>query len=176
MICYTVFMEKLEFLCESANGMRVYYDPIDSHTSTHFKDAPALKDAVKELLTHRTIEGENVGEAVDMGKIIGKSDVVDVGPDDEVIYAMRLKREDQGYVPFAINRQSEPSSLISIYLERLNSGAYELKSTWVGEFDSPNFPQMENASSESLPYWQSHAFVWGAQEIIPGTELSDCPW
>ena len=169
-------MDELEFLCESANGVRVYYDPIDSHTSTHFNDNHTLKDLVTELLTQRKLESDNIGEAVEMGKVIGKSDVVGVDPDDEIVYAMRLKREDQGYVPFVKNRFSEPCSLISIYLERLNPDEYELKSAWIGKYDSPKFPQMENAISESIPYWKKHAFVWGSQEIIPDTERSDCPW
>jgi hypothetical protein len=169
-------VKNYEYLCRSANGLQVVYDPLDSHTSTHFNDTPKLKDSVIELLAYRTLEGESVGEDVEMGKIIGNSDVVNVNNEDVIVYAMRLKREDQGYVPFVKNRISEPCSLISIYLERINPDTYELKSTWIGEFDSPMFPQMENATAESVPYWLSHAFVWGSQKIIPGSERSDCPW
>jgi hypothetical protein len=169
-------MEKLDYLCQSANGMQVVYDALNSHTATHFKDNPNLKDLVIELLSGKVIVGDLVAEHVDMGRIIGTSSVVEVQNDDEIVYAMRLQREDQGYVPFVKNRQSEASSLISIYLVRINENTYELSSSWIGEFNSPDFPQMINAGSDSVPYWKKHAFVWGSQGIIPGSERTDCPW
>jgi len=167
---------KKKLLCKSKNGIRVLYDPEDSHTATHFKDAPDLRDVLVEYLLNKDLKGEIVAENVDMGRIIGMSDVVTVDEGDEIVYAMRSKREDQGYVPFTKSQTSKPSSLLSVYLVRKDPETHELLSTWVGEYDSPNFPQMDNATDDSEPYWRKHAFVWGSQEIIPGTERADCPW
>jgi hypothetical protein len=164
------------FLCKSANGMSVVYDPLDSHTATHFKDAPGLREQVIELLGKKELIGELVAEDIDTGRIVGNTDVVEVGDKDKIVYAMRAKREDQGYVPFTKSRDVKPSSLISIYLVRKDPATYELASTWIGEYDSPMFPQMSNATKDSIPYWSKHAFVRGSQEIIPGTERDDCPW
>lgn len=169
-------MEKLEYLCQSANGVQIVYDALNSHTATHFKDNPNLKGLVIEVLSRKTIVGDLVAEDLDMGRIIGNSSVVEVHNDDEIVYAMRLLREDQGYVPFVRNRLSEPSSLISIYLVRINQNTYELSSAWIGEFNSPDFPQMKNAGYDSVPYWKKHAFVWGSQGIIPDSVRTDCPW
>ena len=165
-----------ELLCTSANGMKIVFDPINSHTATHFKDAPQLKNLVSELLSSMHLEGELIAKDVDMGRIVGNSDVVEVNNDDEIVYAMRKNRRDQGYVPFTKSRPTQPSSLISIYLIKHDSKTYELASVWIGEYESPMFPQMSNATPESIPYWKTHAFVWGSQETIPGTELSECPW
>ncbi len=165
-----------EKLCTSANGMDVVYDPIGSHTATHFNDAPELKKLAKELLTTLQLDGELIAGDYDIGRIIGNTDVVEIDENDEVIYAMRKNREDQGYVPFTKSRDPRPSTLISIYLVKKSLKIYELSSVWIGEYDSPMFPQMSNATPESIPYWNKHAFVWGSQEIIPGSERTDCPW
>ena len=166
----------MEYLCISANGKRVVYDPDNSHTSTHFKDAPGLKSLAVELLSNKTLGGDLAAEDVDMGRIIGSSDVVEVNDNDEIVYAMRVKREDQGFVPFVKNRKPQPTSKISIYLLQIDEDTYGLSSAWIGEYESPMLPQMENATSESIPYWEKHAFIWRSQEIIEGSVLKKCPW
>lgn len=166
----------MEFLCKSANGKKVVYEPANSHTSTHFNDAPKLRELVTELLSRKVLEGDIVAEDVDMGRVVGNSDVVAVSDEDEMVYAMRTKREDQGFVLFVKNQESEPSTKVSIYLEQKAEDTYKLSSAWIGEFESPMFPQMDNATPESIPYWKKHAFVWGSQEIIQGTERKECPW
>lgn len=142
----------------------------------HFEDAPQLRKLVVDILNQQELEGPIVAKDVDAGKTIGNSDVVGVDDTDEVVYAIRKQREDQGYVPFTKSRAVEPSSFISFYLVEKDDTTHELLSTWIGEFESPPFPQMENATADSVPYWSKHAFVWGSQGIIPETEVSDCPW
>lgn len=165
-----------ELLCKSANDMKVVFDPVNSHTATHFKDSPNLRTLTKELLQNLELSGELIAKDIDMQRVVGNSDVVATESTDEIIYAMRKNREDQGYVPFTKSQSSQPSNLISIYLVRKSEDTYELSSVWIGEYESPMFPQMSNATNESIPYWSKHAFVWGSQEIIPRTERPDCPW
>lgn len=164
------------YLCTTANGIRIVFDPVHSHTATHFKDAPSLKHQVKNLLGSLVVVDDLIAQEFDMGKIIGDCNVIETDEKDEIIYAIRKNRRDQGYVPFTKSRTSQPCSLISIHLVKKTAETYELSSVWIGEYESPMFPQMENATAESIPYWRQHAFVWGSQEIIPGTELSQCPW
>lgn len=163
-------------LCISANGKRIVFDPVNSHTATHFNDAPTLRSVARGLLSKMTLEDNLIARDVDMGKVIGTSDVVEIDNSDEIVYAMRKNREDQGYVPFTKSQSSQPSTKISIYLAKKDEDTYELSSVWVGEYESPMFPQMSNATAESIPYWSKHAFVWGSQEIIPGSTLTKCPW
>lgn len=165
-----------ELLCKSANGKQIVYDPINSHAATHFQDNPMLKKLVIEVLSKKHLEGDLIAEDIDMGRPIGNTDVVEVDKTDKIIYAKRVMREDQGYVPFTKSRTTQPSSFISVYLVYKVDDIYELSSAWIGEFESPVFPQMETATSESIPYWTNHAFVWGSQGIIPGSERTDCPW
>lgn len=163
-------------LCLSKNGKRIVYDPVDSHTATHFNDAPTLRAIAEQLLSSMSLKDDLIAKDIDMGKVVGNSDVVEVDEKDEIIYAMRRNREDQGYVPFTKSQSTQPSTKISIYLVKKDSDTYELSSIWIGEYESPMFPQMSNATADSVPYWKKHAFVWGSQEVIPGSILEECPW
>ncbi|MEK7059808.1 MAG: hypothetical protein AAB971_03565 [Patescibacteria group bacterium] len=169
-------MQKYELLCKSANDKKIVFDPINSHTATHFSDAPKLRSLAEELLGNMALEGDLIAKDFDIGRVIGDSDVVEINESDEIVYAIRKSREDQGYVPFTKSRPTQPSQMISIYLLRKDNETYELSSIWIGEFESPMFPQMENSTEDSIPYWGKHAFVWGSQEIIPGTEITKRPW
>ena len=169
-------MPTLELLCKSKDNKTVFFDPLTSHAATHFDDAPTLKALVIEVLENRELTGSNLTFDIDMGRIIGNSDVVDIEKNDELVYAIRRLREDQGYVPFTKSRGTQPSSYLSIYLVAKDASSYELSSAWVGEFEMPPFPQMANATKDSISYWRKHAFVWGSQKIVPGTEISICPW
>ncbi len=169
-------MSKKELLCVSANGKSIIFDPINSHTATHFNDNPTLRAVAEELISSFTLEDNLIAQDFDMDRIIGNSDVVEVEYKDDIIYAIRKNREDQGYVPFTKSQSSQPSSMISIYLIKSGEEIYELSSVWIGEYESPMFPQMSNATAESITYWSKHAFVWGSQEIIPDSALVKCPW
>jgi hypothetical protein len=165
-----------ELLCISADGKRIVFDPTKSHTATHFNDAPTLRVVAEELLSGMTLEGDLIAKDVDMGKVVGNSDVVEIDGEDDIVYAMRKNREDQGYVPFTKSQSSQQSTKISIYLVKKDDETYELSSVWIGEYESPMFPQMSNATADSVLFWSKHAFVWGSQEIIPDSILAKCPW
>jgi hypothetical protein len=169
-------MIKHEFLCSSANGKTVVFDPVHSHAATHFHDNPKLRRLAAEHISTLLLEDELTAMDTDMGRIIGDSDVVDTDNTDNICFAMRKNRRDQGYVPFTRSRPVQPSTMLSVYITHKDNDTYELVSTWIGSYKTPMFPQMNNATSESVEYWSSHAFVWGSQEIIDGTVLGDCPW
>ena len=164
----------MRYLCETLDNKRILYDPVHSHTATHFNDAPGLKDLVVQLLSHRYIDGGPLGFDVDMGNPVGNKDVVDVNQGDEIVYAKRKNRAE--YVSFIKNRQPQPCSYVSISLKQLDPTSYELQSTWIGEFESPPFPGDKSATRESIPFWNRHAFVWGTQGIQEDTITNQCPW
>jgi hypothetical protein len=154
----------------------VFFDAEHSHTATHFHDAPPLRDLAIEILTQRTLTEPVEAMEVDLGRTVGVTDVVEVDATDTLVYAMRVLREDQGWVPFTRTRSPQPCSVVSLHLAKRDSSSYELISAWIGALASPPFPQMLEATPESIPYWHAHAFVWGSQRIIPGSEQSSCPW
>lgn len=178
MFCYNDGMNSnMELLCQSANVRPVYFDSVNSHTATHFADKPSLREIVAGILVKKELSGPIVIIDEDIGEPIGVSDVVEIDETDEIVYAMRILREEQGYVPFTKSRAAQPCSHVSMHLVELEDNrAYELASAWIGEYESPPFPGDAQATAESRDYWSKRAFVWGSQTIIPGTELSSCPW
>ncbi|MDB5184788.1 MAG: hypothetical protein JWN38_596 [Candidatus Saccharibacteria bacterium] len=165
-----------EFLCITQNGVSVSYDPIDSHAATHFDDTPQLKELVIEVLTTSTLVADREAFDIDLGRVVGTTDVVTVDTSDEIVYAVRKNRDDNEYVPFTKSRPAEPSSWVTVSLDKQPDGHYILFSAWIGRYDDPPFPGTEYETPESRPYWTEHAFVWGSQVIKPGTETTTCPW
>lgn len=163
-----------ELLGKSENGIEVYYDPVGSHTATHFEDTPKLKGLVAEIIANTLLESETMLFDVDMGRVVGTSDLVETDETDEIVYAKRKNRDT--YTVFTMSRQPVSCSIVTVALESQADGSYQLVSAWIGSKDSPPFPGDESATPESKPYWSKHALVWGRQEIQPGTETTQCPW
>lgn len=164
-------------LCNSKNDKRVTYDPIHSHAATHLEDTPQLKALVIEAIEGMILE-EDIMKDINMGRVIGTTDVVEVNEMDEVVYGIRKNREDEGHVPFTKSRPGNPSSCVSLQLVKKTNGTYELTSAWIGTFedDDEPFPNSPLATSRSKDFWSKHAFVYGSQEIQTGTETAKCPW
>jgi hypothetical protein len=103
----------LELLATNKSGSAIYYDPSNSHAATHFKDAPHLKDLVKEILLEIDLnDQESVGH-IDMGRVVGTTDVVKTDDTDEIIYALRKNRENDGHVPFVKSKEGNPLPVCS---------------------------------------------------------------
>jgi hypothetical protein len=167
-------MKSLVYLCTSKNGPDIYYDPVDSHAATHFNDAPGLQEIVKDLLQRHDIQNEYEGFDIDAQTVVGVKDVVDVNEGDELIYAKRINRNE--HVPFVMNRKPQPCSIVSIALRKYEDGKYELESAWIGEFDSPPFPEEGHATPDSVPFWDKHAFVWRSQGVQEDSITHQRPW
>lgn len=116
-----------------------------------------------------------------MGRVVGTCDVVMVDDSDEIVYAVRKNREDDGPVPFVKNRQGDPCPYVAVHLAPQADGTYILSSAWIGKFgtigvDDEPFPLAKDANERSAAFWDKHAFVYGSQEITPGTETKERPW
>lgn len=161
-------------LSVSRNGKEVVYDDADSHAATHIADTPELPALVKEVLASTDLEGDVIRFQKDMKRIIGESDLVETDKSDEIVYAKRKNRDV--YTPFTKSRKPKQSSLLSVSFRRLENDVYELDSTWIGPMDSPAFPGDPDEDEQSIPFWTSHALVWGRQEVQPDTITTDNPW
>lgn len=168
----------LELLAKSKNNVPVYYDPVNSHAATHLEDTMGLKDLVKEAISNLVLSGLEYSSHIDMGRVIGACDVVNVNEGDEIVYGIRKNRKDDGLVPFVKNRQPEPCSTVALHLVPREHGSYILSSAWIGVMDPEDqpFPQSPNATDKSIEYTDMHAFIYGTQEIIEGTETPIKPW
>lgn len=162
-----------EIFARSKNGVKVTYDPVYSHASTHFADTPQIIPYVRKVIENTDISGDVMEFEVDTGRVIGNSDLVETREDDDIVYAIRKNRDRHSR--FTKSRSSQPSSKIAISLKRLDKDSYDLFSAWLGPL-TPPMPNSPFANSDSRPFWSKHALAWGNQEIILGTETKISPW
>jgi hypothetical protein len=174
--CYYYQMQ--EQIATSNNGIIVTYDPVNSHAATHLEDTPQLKDLVKEVVNSLELTGQEIAKHYDMGRIVGTCDVVDVKPNDEIVYGIRKNRESDDLVPFVKNREGDLCPYVAVQLVPKPNGPYVLSSAWIGIFgeDDEPFPLAQDANERSIDFWNKHAFVYGSQEILAGSETKICPW
>lgn len=164
---------KMQLLCVTANDQKVYYDPIESHTATHFHDTPQLKALVKEVLEQTSLNQEKEVFEYDLHRIVGKMDLIETTNTDEIIYAKRVNRDS--FTRFVLNKSPADTSIVTFVLYRQDETSYVLSSAWVGKI-VPSFPGSETETPESKPYWKNHALVWGTQNIQLDTETTVQPW
>lgn len=167
-----------DFLATTANRRKVYYRNPRSHAALHFKDTPGLKEAAIRAVESLHLETKDLGTQVDLGHEVGKCDVVETTPDDQIVYGVRNGRPEDGLVPFVKGREGDPTSSVALHLIQQDDGTYDLSSSWFGVYDGDDepFPQSPDATDRSIDYWNHHAFVYGSQAIEPGTETTQRPW
>ncbi|MEI8269811.1 MAG: hypothetical protein WCG45_00420 [bacterium] len=144
-------------------------DRVDSHL--HQTAVALLPEALQKISANG--RGFTI-EEVKFDRIVGESDCVPTGPEDAIIFAKRPNR--WGLTRFVRNRQPEKSSSVVVILKKAEEGNFFILITaFIGSIAPPE-PWDRNATSESRNFWNTHALVWGSQEVISGTESLDCPW
>lgn len=162
-----------EFLGKTKNGLDVSVDMKSAHAATHFAHNPKLFDLVKRTIPTIEATDDHIRVERDTGKEAGTSDLVDTDEHDVIVYAKRPLRAQ--YSRFVKNRTPAPTSWITIDLRKKSDTEYDLYTAYVGRL-VPSFPGGSFLPDQSVDFWSTHALVWGPQEIIPGTETSECPW
>lgn len=160
------------FIGTTKNHLRVSADLKSSHAATHLADTPHLLELVREALSLISPEDADVYTEVDLGRIIGTSDLVITTDTDDIFYAKRRNRTN--YTRFVRNRRPIETSIVTLVLHRQASD-YLLYSAWIG-WAAPPFPDDEKDTPESYTFWKTHALAWGQQEVQPNTEVADWPW
>jgi len=158
----------LTLLGTLASGELVY-DRYNSHLHENVKailaEAFSKIDSRSECFTIREI---------DFGRIIGESSCVSTSGRDAIVYAFRPKRN--GATRFVKNRKPEPSSNAVVILKRDDYKPYYILITaFVGSIAAKE-PWDPRATDEDREFWETHALVWGSEEVVPGTETATCPW
>jgi hypothetical protein len=155
------------------NGLKVYFDMVSGHASTHFAHHPKLRAAVERALPTIEATEDVMRVEVDAGEEVGTTDLVETTDEDEVIYALRPLRSQ--YSRFVKNKAPAPTSWITIDLRKSGEDEYNLYTAYVGRV-VPSFPGGEIMPEQSREFWAKHALVLGTQELVPGSETTECPW
>lgn len=161
-----------EFFTKSKNGVDVYLDTEHSHALMHFSHNPKLADAVRKVISVLDIKEDSMRIETCMNEEVGTTDLVETSEDDEIVYALRPLRST--YSRFVKNRKATPSSWVTVDIRR-EDDVYTLYTAFVGRL-TPSFPGGDYLPEQSKEFWARHALVWGAQEIVLGSETSKCPW
>lgn len=161
------------YIGDTKNGFHVFVDIEHSHAATHLKENPKLLEYVKEIIPGIEGMGAFVHVERDMGKEIGKTDLVKTDEHDEIVYAKRPHRSV--YARFVKNKTPIPTNWITVILKQSGADTYQLRTAFIGRL-TPSFPGGDYLPEKSNAFWKDHALVWGSQEIIPGTETTNCPW
>lgn len=163
----------LTYFAQTANGRKVVFDTENSHAITHFSKNPQLRGYVEKIIPTITALEPILRITIDAGEIVGSSDLVETNDADEIIYALRPLRTQ--YSRFVKNKQSVPTTNITIDLREEASGDYTLYTAFVGSL-TPSFPGGNYLPEQSRDFWSCHALVWNSQEVVLGTETKECPW
>lgn len=161
-----------EFFAKGKNGVDVYLDAETSHALTHFAHSPTLREFAQKLVSETEAGGDVIRLDKDTGETVGMSDLVETEEGDEIVYGLRPLR--QTYSRFVKNKTPSPTSWITVDIRR-KGGEYFLHTAFIGRL-TPSFPGGEYLPEESREFWSKHALAWGSQEIVPGTETTECPW
>lgn len=151
----------------------VVIDRPNSHVATTHQTVLSL---LGEALSRIYSEGRQfIAEEVDLGRIVGETICVATSDTDEIVYAQRPNRF--GLTKFVKNRRPEPCSCVMVCLKKAEeNGYYILATAYVGH-KAPAEPwDTRWADEKSFVFWNTHALVWGREEVITGTETVWCPW
>ncbi|MDO8492120.1 MAG: CRISPR-associated protein Csx3 [bacterium] len=146
-------------------------DRKDSHVTTHQTVLPLLAETL--ALLHSEGRESFFGEA-NLGNVVGENIRVETTDTDEIIFAKRPRR--RGLTRFVKNRQPEPCSDVVVLVKRIAGGAYVLITAFIGTRCPAEPWDSQWATEQSVPFWSTHALVWGHEEVIAGTETKECPW
>jgi hypothetical protein len=135
---------------------------------------PGVVEILPEVLARVNANGRQfLVEEVVFDHFVGQTICVATGAGDQIVYAQRPKRA--GLSRFVSNREPEESASVTVILKAGDHSEYILITAFVGQ-PAPPEPWDRNATEQSVEFWSSHALVWGAEETVPGTETTECPW
>jgi len=128
-----------------------------------------VTEVIQKISVSESIERHEI----DIGEKIGYCDLVTTTDKDEIVYAKRPLRNT--YSRFVKNRTAEPTSWLTIDLRKQTNGDYVLYTAFFGRL-VPSFPGGNFLPKQSKEFWNNHALVWGSQDIVLGSEMTNCPW
>jgi hypothetical protein len=168
-ISFTLLRPQAPVMGHLATG-EVVVDAANSHVATH----PTVLAVLPEALGQIGGGDEQIVTEVDLGRVIGENIRVATSDADEIVYAQRTGR--RGLTRFVKNREPEDCTSVVVILRKITGGAYVLVTAFIGTHCPAEPWDQKYADKESVPFWNSHALIWGAEEVVEDTETTECPW
>lgn len=158
---------------QSSGGYEVYVNLINSSAGRYLSRQPYVMNLIKEALASQKLTKAKLVLELDMGRVIGNTDIIETTDRDTIYYAQPVKQDV--FSRYAKNRHPSPSRKLTITLKQDPEGHYEVHDTWIGP-NRPPFPGDKQATTASRTYWQNHALVQDAQPVQSKTITKECPY
>ncbi len=158
----------------SKNGRIVKVDLANSSAADTISRHPHLVTLAGEALRTITLNGERSVITYDMGHTLGYDFVIEVTKPETVFYAQLVKGTT--YIPFTkIDKPISTQLITMTLLYRQDEGCYYLDDICMGVFKPP-LPGTNGETPDSLPYWRTHAYIYGNQPIKVSTITRESPY
>lgn len=160
-------------IMQSSGGYEVYVNLINSPAGRYLSRQPYVMNLIKEALASQKLKKPELTLELDMGRVIGNTEIIETTEKDTIYYARPVKRNV--FSRYAKNRYPSPSRKLTIRLKQDPEGDYEVQDTWIGP-NRPPFPGDKQETATSRSYWQTHALVQDAQAIQSKSITKMCPY
>lgn len=145
------------FMGKTANGIYVF-------DKTSYSQLRPSQKLIQTALSKISFINDYEEITLDMGEIVGFSTCVQTTINDEIIFATR--KDGKIIARFVKNRESEPTSLITIILKKepLSNYSASIVSAWFGgnrekELGDRNITGDEEYS-KVITFWLEHALIY----------------
>ena len=156
-------MKKL--IASMKNGyVNVYSIVNDEHMLCH---SQISEDILREAIEKSDVDFSTTFymESIDLGRIVGKDNCVEVNDLDTVKMLQRKGR--RGLTPIVFNKDAMDTNLVTIGICRDDDGLLTVFTSFFGQ-KAPKEPwdAKEHELPESITFWKTHALVYNAGDYI----------
>jgi len=152
----------------------------ESHLKQHPKVlahiAEAFEKAVDELKTEK--DDSFIKKTVDLNKVIGKREAIELKGDEDIYYAQRMGRRT--LTKFVRGVEAEDCSCITFIVSKVNEKKFRLITAYIGYHaeKEPLDPAIKTQEefNRAKEYWSKTAMIDGTQAIYSNTITTQCPW
>ena len=140
----------------------------------HFNEAlTMLLPKIKDIKN-----GSFIKETVDLNRIIGKREVIELTGNEDIYYAQRKGRKT--LTKFVSGVQAQDCSCITFVLSKINDNKFKILTAYIGYMaeKEPLDPSIKNENEFNIAkeYWDKTAMIEGSQKIYKNTITRECPW
>ncbi|MBC7581621.1 hypothetical protein H7097_02000 [Aeromicrobium sp.] len=167
------FKDRVHIIGVSANDKRVYANLMNKALASNISGNPHLLRLAEDAVTSSQLKGPVVQIEYDMGRAIGRSDIVETTDADAIFYARQTKAA--GFTRFVKNRTASSTEFVTVSMARDDDDEYEITNIWIGK-SFPVTPDHADATPLSTEFWATHAVLYNGQPIVSSTLTKTSPY
>lgn len=159
-------------------------DSIFTYNNSHFQQHPGvlanIQEALEKVVDEFKAERNDsfIKKTVELNKIIGKREAIELTGDEDIYYAQRIGRRT--LTKFVRGVKQQDCSAITFVVSKVNEKKFRLITAYIG-YQAEKEPldpaiKTEEEFNRAKDYWNKTAMIDGTQEIYMNTITKDCPW